>query len=232
MATRILIAALAGALFAVFPAHAQEGELDGAPPPLQIPKPAPPKPAPKPAPKQAPAAADAGLKTEQQRLTAQANAQKAEQTRLSALAADLDARTARLDTRERKLAEEEARIGRLRTDQEADYARQLAELDRRRSTPPPATASLPPSPTTPPSATARYRVGYDDARTACTRAGMSEAVDQDFYSARYVAAPRYFERQREMRGRMRLDDREGYLTVDTICLLDASGAVERFEILD
>jgi hypothetical protein len=220
MARRILIAALAGAMLAAFPAHAQEDDplLDGAPPPLQLPRPAPPKPSPpKPAPKPA-APADASLKAEQQRLARQADAQKAEQTRLSALAADLDARTARLDARERKLAEEEARI-----------ARQLAELDRKRSTPPPVIASLPPAPVEPP---ARLRIGYEDARTACTRAGMSEAVDQDFYSARYVAAPRWFERQREMRGRMRLDDREGYLTVDTVCQLDASGAVDRFDILD
>lgn len=229
MARRILIAALAGAMLAAFPAHAQEDDplLDGAPPPLQLPRPAPPKPPPKPTPKPAPA--DASLKAEQQRLARQADAQKAEQTRLATLAADLDARTARLDARERKLSEEEARIARLRTDQEADYARQLAELDRQRSTPPPVVASLPPAAAEPP---ARIRIGYEDARTACTRAGMSEAVDQDFYSARYVAAPRWFERQREMRGRMRLDDREGYLTVDTVCQLDASGAVDRFDILD
>ena len=91
--------------------------------------------------------------------------------------------------------------------------------------PPPALAS------TQPDAPARYRVSYDDARRACTRAGMSEAVDNDFYSARYDGAPRYFERQRELRGPMRMDDREGYLTVDTLCQLDANGAVLRFEVL-
>jgi hypothetical protein len=74
-------------------------------------------------------------------------------------------------------------------------------------------------------------MSYDDARSACTRAGMSEAVGNDFYSARYDAAPRYYERQRELRGPMRMDDREGHLTVDTICQLDANGAVLCFEVV-
>ncbi len=60
---------------------------------------------------------------------------------------------------------------------------------------------------------------------------MSEIVDNDFYSARYDGAPRYDERRRDLRGRMRMDDRRGYLTVDTICQLDANGAVLRFEVL-
>jgi hypothetical protein len=30
---------------------------------------------------------------------------------------------------------------------------------------------------------------------------------------------------------MRMDDRRGYLTVDTVCQLDANGAVLRFEVL-
>ena len=95
----------------------------------------------------------------------------------------------------------------------------MASLDRPRADPLP--SDDPP----------RYRISYDDARRACTRAGMSEAVDQDFYSARYESAPRYFERQREMRGVMRMDDREGYLSVDTVCQLDANGAVLRFDVL-
>lgn len=239
MATRILIAALAGALLAA-PAYAQEGGLDGAPPPLQIPKPTPPQPAapkpappaPKPAPRAtAPAASSAA--TEQQRLAQQAAAQKAEQARLTALAADLEAQKARLDARAIEITAEEKRLARLREDLDADYARQLADLDRQRSAS--VHASLPTTPpreAAPPSTPAYIRISYDDARRACTRAGMNEAVAHDFYSARYAIAPRFFERQRELRGPMRLDDRDGYLTVNTICRLDANGAVARFEILD
>ena len=230
MARYLLIAALAGAMFAVLPAYAQDGELDGAPPPLQIPKPAPPapkviKPAPvKPAPRGTiPAPADTSLKTEQARLARQAEAQNAEDARLARLSADLQAQKTRLDARATELADQEKRLKREREDQDADYARKLAELDRPRVTPP-VTPTLPRTP-------ARVRVSYEDARTACTRAGMDEATDNDFYSARYDAAPRYYESQRELRGRMRMDDRRGYLTVDTICQLDANGAVLRFEVI-
>lgn len=204
MARHVLIAALAGAMLAAASAHAQESgpPLDGAPPPLQVPKPAAPR-APVPTPR--PAAPDASLKAEAARLARQAEDQRAEQDRLTRLAADLDAR-------ERALAAEEAA-----------YTRKLAELDRA----PPVTAAAPSRP----DASPRYRITYDDARRACTRAGMAEATGNDFYSARYDSAPRYFERQREMRGRMRMDDREGYLTVDTVCQLDANGAVVRFEAL-
>ncbi len=224
MARHALIAALAGAMLA-FPAFAQEAEpqLDGAPPPLQIPKATAPRPAP-PAPKPADA-----TKSEQARLGQQATAQKAEQARLANLAADLQAQQARLDARAAEITTEEKRLARERADQDADYARKLAELDRPRSTPP-ATANLRPTPIQP-AAPARVRVTYEEARTACTRAGMSKAMDNNFFSARYDAAPRYYERQRELRGRMRMDDPGGYLTVDTICQLDTNGAVLRFEVL-
>lgn len=221
MARLALITALAGALLAspalAQPPSAEEGGLDGAPPPLQLPTP---KPAP----------ADSSLKTEQARLARQADAQKAEQARLARLSADLEARKARLDAREVELTQEETRLARLRTDQEDARARQLAEREPPRAAPPPATGRYPTSPALP-EASPVIRVGYDDARRACTRAGMTEAVDHDFYSARYETAPRYYDRQRELRGRMRMDDRDGYLSVDTICQLDANGAVLRFEVL-
>ena len=248
MARHVLIAALAGVMLASFPAFAQDAEpqLDGAPPPLQIPKPTPPKPVPpkstpKPAPPAvkivtpkvaAPAPVDTA-KAEQARLAQQAAAQKTEQARLTSLAASLEVQQARLDARAAEITAGEKRLAREREDQDADYARKLAELGTPRETPrptEPTTASLPPAPT-PPTAPARIRVSYDDARTACTRAGMSDAIDHDFFSARYDAAPRFYERQRELRGRMRMDDREGYLTVDTVCQLDANGAVLRFEVL-
>lgn len=212
MARSLLLAALAGALLAAAPAYAQDSDadLDGAPPPLQIPKPAAPRPAPPKAvttPK--PSTPSPNLQAEQARLARQAEAQAAEQLRLARLAAELETRQQRLDIREQALAA-----------QEAEYTRKMANLDER----PRAPLQADPAPP-------RYRITYDDARRACTRAGMSEAVDQDFYSARYESAPRFFERQRELRGVMRMDDRDGYLSVDTVCQLDANGAVLRFDML-
>lgn len=258
MARSILIAMIAGAMLAVLPAHAQDGqpELEGAPPPLNVPKAPPPKPAapqaapkvaPKVTPKPQPAAKPAdtsALTAEQARLARQAEAQKAEQARLAALADDLDSRKARLDAKAAELTAEEQRLARVRTDQETDYAGKLAELDRQR-TRPPETASLPDASPEPGRARRdatrsfpfgsdelpRVRIRYDDARRACTRAGMSEAMDNAFYSARYESAPHYFERERELRGLMRLDDRRGYLLVDTVCQLDDNGAVLRFDLL-
>jgi hypothetical protein len=72
-------------------------------------------------------------------------------------------------------------------------------------------------------------MNYESARRACTRAGMDEALDRDFYSARYQSAPRLFDR--ELRGVMRMDDRRGYVLVDTLCGLDDDGLVINFEML-
>ena len=219
-------------MLASLPAGAQQGEpkLDGAPPPLQIPKPTPPAPKPPRTPvPRATTPADTSLKTEQARLARQAEAQKTEEARLARLSADLQAQKARLDARATELADEKKRLSHEREDRDADFARNLAQLNRPRATPP-LTASLPRLPA-PPDSLPRIRISYDDARSACTRAGMSEAVGNDFYSARYDAAPRYYERQRELRGPMRMDDREGHLTVDTICQLDANGVVLRFEVV-
>lgn len=236
MARHLMIAALLGALCIAAPAHAQQDtpELDGAPPPLRVPAPAPPKPKPqppKPAPKPAAPAStttSAALKAEEARLARQAEAQKAEAARLAAEAESLKAEQARLEARATAIAAEEKRLAQLRTDQEADYRRQLAELQDQRATPPePAAEPPPPAPTRP----IRVRVTYDDARRACSRAGVSRAVDLDFSYARYENAPHWFERERELRGLMRMDDRRGYMLVDTVCTLDASGAVEHFELL-
>jgi hypothetical protein len=235
MARHLALAALAAAVFCALPAaHAQEDmpELDGGPPPLQIPKPTP-KPAPRPAPRVNTAEADR-IKAEQARLTRQAETQKAEQIRLDRQAAELKAEAARLDARAADIAAEENRLAQLRTEQEADYTQKLAELERQRvSAPPIQSAELPAEPV-PPRATPRpriARINYEAARRACTRAGMDEAVARDFYSARYDAAPRLFEYERELRGLMRMDDRRGYLLVDTVCVLDDAGAVLHFEML-
>jgi hypothetical protein len=241
MRKHLLITALAGALLAALPAHAQDaGELDGAPPPLnvprELPKPAPRPPAPKPAPVQPSATATtsaARLKAEETRLARLAEAQKAEATRLATQADNLKAEQERLDARAAALATEERRLAQLRTEQEASHARKLAELEQPRAAPAPRQVAAPAQPPPPVYAPRpqRVRITYDDARRACTRAGMSEAVDLDFRSARYETAPHFFERERELRGLMRMDDRRGYLLVDTVCALDDAGAVEHFELL-
>lgn len=240
MARHLALATLAAAMFCALPAaHAQDDmpELDGGPPPLQIPKPAAPRPAPKPAPKPAAPAATSSthaLKADQARLVRQADAQKAEQLRLDRQAAELKAEQARLDARAAQIATEERRLAQLRIDQEATYTQKLAELERQRIAPPvqrtqAQSAEIPAAPTPP---RARLtRINYETARRACTRAGMDEAVDRDFYSARYESAPRLFERERELRGLMRMDDGRGYLLVDTVCQLDDDGMVLNFEML-
>jgi hypothetical protein len=237
MARHFALAVFAAATLCALPAaHAQEDmpELDGGPPPLQIPKPAPPKPAPKPAPRVSTADADK-LKAEQARLAKQAEAQKAEQLRLDRQAAELKAEQARLDARAAEIATEEARLARLRVEQDIAETRQLAERERQRVAEAPIqSAELPEEPVPPPRASPRprmARINYETARRACTRAGMDEAVDRDFYSARYESAPYLFERERELRGLMRMDDRRGYLLVDTVCELDDDGSVLHFEVL-
>lgn len=238
-----MIAALAGAMLAIaLPAHAQEDmpELDGGPPPLRVPKAEPPrkaeppKPAPKPsAPATTNAAAQSRLKAEEDRLTRQADAQKAEATRLAALAADLRSQQARLDARATALAAEEDRLARQRADQEADYAKKVADLDRQRAAIPSRQVAdaAPAAPLPRTRQQQRILFTYDEARRACTQAGMSEAIDRDFYSARYDGAPHFFEAERELRGVMRMQDRRGFLLVDTVCELDRDGEVIDFALL-
>ena len=231
MARHLAIAALAAAMFCSLPAaHAQEDmpELDGGPPRLQIPKPAPKPIAPKPSPRTNTTDASK-LKAEQELLARQAEAQKAEQLRLDRQAAELKAEQARLDARAAAIAAEEARLARLRAEQEIAETR-LAERERQRVIAPPIeSAELPEEPASPRARPRLSRMNYESARRACTRAGMDEALDRDFYSARYQSAPRLFDR--ELRGVMRMDDRRGYVLVDTLCELDDDGLVINFEML-
>jgi hypothetical protein len=220
MARSFVLAAFAAAVFCALPAaHAQNElpELDGGPPPLQIPKPAP-----KPAPKAPPPAAASSVDN-----------LKAEQLRLNRLAAELQSEQARLDARAAQLTTEERRLAQLRTDQAAAYTQKLAELERQRAAPPASqpmqSAELPGTPFPPRARPRLSRINYESARRACTRAGMDEALHRDFYSARYESAPRLFDR--ELRGVMRMDDRRGYVLVDTICELDDDGTVLDFAML-
>lgn len=235
-----MIAALAAAMFGCLPAHAQEDvpELDGGPPPLRIPKQSAPQPA-------------RPVTTEKPAKPATTNvALKAEQDRLAKQSAELKAEKARLDARAAQLAAEEQRLAQLRADQDALYTTKMAELarDRAAAQPPPlatpsrATPALPgvddrgfappKNEPQPPSSRPRYaRIGYEEARRACTRAGMAEALDRDFQTARYQNSPRFYEDALEFRGLMRLEDRRGFVLVDTICELDAEGRVIDFALL-
>ncbi len=183
------------------------------------------------------------LKAEQDRIARQAAAQKTEQERLAKQSADLKAEKARLDARAAALAAEEQRLAQIRADQDALYTTKMAELARDRAAVPPplVTPSVPaidnrgfapPRDEPRPPVRARYaRVSYDDARRACTRAGMAEAEDRDFDSARYQNSPQYDEDVGEFRGLMRMDDRRGFILVDTICELDDEGRVVDFALL-
>jgi len=76
------------------------------------------------------------------------------------------------------------------------------------------------------------RLDFENARRSCTRAGEDAALARNFYSARYDTAPRIYEDGGwELRGLMRLQDRRGYLVVDTVCEVDADGEVQRFALL-
>jgi hypothetical protein len=188
--------------------------------------------------KQAQPAADK-LKAEQAKLARQAEAQKAEQARLAKLAEDLKVEQARLDARAAELAEEKRRLLQERVDKASEAAK-LAALDRQRDEaerdedasdeglrgdglpsedrpserPGDRLPSIPPEPRRP----AYVRLDYTAAERSCIRAAEDEALARDFYSARYDAAPRFYQNDGwELRGRVRLEDRRGYLLVNMVC---------------
>ena len=253
MIRKLAIAGLGAALLGCLPAVAQEmPELDGAPAPLRIPK-APvmqPKttPAPKPAAKASPNAEV--QKAVEARLARQAEAQKAEKARLEREAADikarqagLDARAAALDAREDGFTRREADLAsqqaELARDSE-DIARQLAdasarskqfaEADDAPEVPPVRTDERPATAVDAP----RFRYAAPSlasARRACTQAGLEAARERNFYSAQYDEPPHFYRGRLELRGLMRLEDRRGYMIVDTVCEVDADGDAERFSFL-
>ena len=252
MIRNIAIAAFAAATLACLPAQAQESdELEGAPGYRSAEQDAArkaeaqKKAVQQTAPKQAPAPADK-LKAEQAKLAQQTEAQKAEQARLARQAADLKSQQARLDARAAELAAEEKRLAQLSIDQQSEAAR-LAELARQREAdvrPAAQTADLsrdsatgsediPPLSTAPASRAPSFaRLDFGAARRSCIRAAEDEAEARDFYSAEYDTAPRFLQGDAwELRGRMRLEDRRGYLIVDTICEIDADGEARDFIFL-
>jgi len=76
------------------------------------------------------------------------------------------------------------------------------------------------------------RLDFATARRSCMRAGAEAAKERDFYSAQYDGAPHFYEGRRlELRGLMRLEDRRGYMIIDTVCEIDADGEAQRFAFL-
>lgn len=210
-----------------------------------------PAPAAKPAAKPSQTATEA--KAAEAVLAKQAEAQKAERARLDKEAADLKARQATLDARAAELVAEERRLAAERADHEAQLAAQQADLERRqdelaRQAPPvpaqgieqaakagdddPAIAEDDTPVTPPPRRFRQARLDFATARRSCTRAGVEAARERDFYSAQYDGAPHFYEgRRMELRGLMRLEDRRGYMIVDTVCEVDAEGEARNFAFL-
>lgn len=211
-----------------------------------------PAPAAKPASKPSQTAAEA--KAAEALLAKQAEAQKAERVRLEKEAADLKARQATLDARAAELAAEEKRLATERADHEAEIATQQADLKRRqdelaRQSPPAPAQGIgqaakvgddddpafeeDDTPVTPsPRRFRQARLDFATARRSCTRAGVEAARERDFYSAQYDGAPHFYEgRRMELRGLMRLEDRRGYMIVDTVCEIDADGEARNFAFL-
>lgn len=80
----------------------------------------------------------------------------------------------------------------------------------------------------------RGRIDFQTAQRTCSRMGVQEAWNRNYYSAQYDGAPRLVDSRRggwELRGRMRLHDRSGYRTVETSCVLRRGGEAVRFDFL-
>ena len=213
-----------------------------------------PRPAAKPAAKPSQTAAEA--KAAEALLAKQAEAQKAERIRLEKEAADLKVRQDILDARAAELAAEEKRLATERAEHKAELARQQAELKRRQDEiarrPAPVLAPAQgidqaargdddepafeadgdtPA-TSEPRRFRQARLDFATARRSCMRAGVEAARERDFYSAQYDGAPHFYEGRRlVLRGLMRLEDRRGYMIVDTVCEIDADGEAQRFAFL-
>lgn len=71
----------------------------------------------------------------------------------------------------------------------------------------------------------RRKPDFQQMQRDCSRAGIQEAWNRNFYSAQYHEAPRFYEGRYgwELRGKMRLHGRGGYSYVDTVCSSDRGG---------
>ena len=243
MIRKIAAAGLASLLLGCLPAHAQEiqdvPELEGAPGPLKIP-PAQPRPQPKPqvkapvaAPKPSAQTSDnaqvlAAQRAEQARLDKQAAELRAQQVRLETRAAELSAREKGLSEREARLAAEQAELAR----QSDEVARQLAEASVRAAPAPVARRDEAPAHEDEDQPSLYARIDREEAIRACAEAGDDEARARRYYSARYGSEPQFYAgRISELRGVMRVEDRRGYLILDSVCRVDADGDVRSFTFL-
>ena len=247
MIRKIAAAGLASVLLGSLPAHGQEvqdvPELEGAPAPLKIP-PAQPKPQPQsqakpqvkapvatpkpPARTAETAKALEAQKVEQARLERQAAELKAQQVRLDTRAAELVAREKGLSEREARLAAEQAELAR----QSDDVARQLAEASVRPAPAPVVRRDEAPIYEDEDQPSRFVRIDREEAIRACALAGDDEARARRYYSARYGSDPQFYEgRISELRGVMRVEDRRGYLILDSVCRVDADGDVRSFSFL-
>ena len=79
----------------------------------------------------------------------------------------------------------------------------------------------------------RNQPNFQNAQRNCSRAGIQEAWNRNYYSAQYDGGPRleYGRRGWELRGRMRLHNNRGYSYVNTVCDLRRGGDVSAFEFL-
>jgi hypothetical protein len=81
---------------------------------------------------------------------------------------------------------------------------------------------------------ARPGMRLDASIDACELAGEDKAIARDYLSARYVRAPRFYERSSlwegvwELRGVMRVEDWRGSVLAATVCELDGRGEVRYF----
>lgn len=196
-------------------------------------------------------------KAEQARLAQQAADLKTREARLAARAAELDAREKQLEQqRADQDAEYATRLADLdRKRIEADNGRQTQTAglsddardarprnddtddaadagDTARDLPPPPPGAAPPGGDRDVRRPLYARLDVDAARQSCIRAAEDEAWSRNYYSARYDSAPRVYQAEGwELRGRMRLEDRRGYLLVDTVCEVNAAGETQRFSFL-
>src|SRR5690242_17985121 len=74
---------------------------------------------------------------------------------------------------------------------------------------------------------------FQIAQRTCSRAGIQEAWNRNFYSAQYDGGPRfeYGLRGWELRGKMRLQNNRGYSYVNTVCEVNRNGNAGRFDFL-
>ena len=74
---------------------------------------------------------------------------------------------------------------------------------------------------------------FQTAQRVCSRAGIQEAWNRNFYSAQYDGGPRleYGRGGWELRGRMRLHNNRGYSYVNTVCEVNRNGNAGRFDFL-